>query len=167
MGKPTHGGEWMNEKHGMITVFVVRPDSGGRSHEFLQMFRAPSSFHGETWQIVRGKVEEGETFIQAALRELSEETGLVPKEFYRVGSVETFYTTHHDTIWHSVPFLAMIDRDQTVTLNREHTEFRWIPRDQIHRHVMWAGELRLLEDLYRDILDNGIARPHLRIETPA
>jgi 8-oxo-dGTP pyrophosphatase MutT (NUDIX family) len=63
-----------------------------------------------------------------------------------------------------VPFLAMVEHNQSVELNREHTEYRWIPRSEIEKHVMWAGELRLLADLYRDILDNGIARPHLRIE---
>jgi dATP pyrophosphohydrolase len=154
----------MNEKLGMVTVFVVRPDEEKESHEFLQMLRSPGSFHGNTWQVVRGKVEANETFIQAALRELKEETSLVPKEFYRIGSVETFYTAHQDTIWHSVPFLAMVEHNQSVELNREHTEYRWIPRSEIEKHVMWAGELRLLADLYRDILDNGIARPHLRIE---
>ena len=154
----------MNEKHGMVTVFVVRPDEERESHEFLQMLRSPGLFHGNTWQVVRGKVEDGETFIQAALRELREETSLIPKEFFRVGSVETFYTAYQDTIWHSVPFLAIVERNQSVQLNREHTEHRWIHRNEIEKHVMWAGELRLLADLYRDILDNGIAKQHLRID---
>lgn len=130
------------------------------------MFRAPGTWHGKTWQIVRGKVEAGESFIHAALRELREETGLVPREFYRVGAVETFYTSIGDTIWHSVPFLALIDRSQVVTLNREHTEHRWVPRDQMDAHVLWASERQLLNDLCRDILDSGPARPHLRIEVP-
>jgi dATP pyrophosphohydrolase len=93
----------MTIKSGMITVFIVRPDATGQSHEFLQLLRAPNVIHGQTWQIVRGKVEAGESFMAAALRELREETALVPRVFYRVGTVETFYTSIGDTIWHSVP----------------------------------------------------------------
>ncbi|HVT87994.1 MAG TPA: NUDIX domain-containing protein [Tepidisphaeraceae bacterium] len=156
----------MNVKYGMITVFVVRPDASGKSHELLQLFRSPGTWHGRTWQVVRGKVEEGESFISAALRELKEETGLRPLEFFRIGSVETFYTSIGDTVWHSVPFCAMIDRTQTIQLNREHTEMRWVMRDEMERKVMWAGEVRLLHDLYRDILDYGVAREHLKIELP-
>src|SRR6185436_15378922 len=106
----------MNVNSGMITVFIVRLSEDRKSQEFLQLFRASHTWAGNTWQVVRGKVEAGETFIQAALRELREETEIVPREFYRVGTVETFYTASNDTIWHSVPFLAMIDREHPVRL---------------------------------------------------
>jgi dATP pyrophosphohydrolase len=154
----------MTIKSGMITVFIVRPDATGQSHEFLQLLRAPNVIHGQTWQIVRGKVEAGESFMAAALRELREETALVPRVFYRVGTVETFYTSIGDTIWHSVPFVALIGRDQQVTLNWEHTDLRWIPRDQIEAHIMWASERQLLRDLCNDILDRSVAEPSLRID---
>lgn len=154
----------MTVKSGMITVFVVRPDVSGDSHEFLQLLRAPQVIHGNTWQVVRGKVEAGETFLDAGLRELREETALVPREYFRVGTVETFYTSIGDTIWHSVPFLALISREQKVVLNDEHTDFRWMPRRQMDANVMWASERQLLVDLCRDILDRGPARDHLRID---
>jgi dATP pyrophosphohydrolase len=154
----------MTIKSGMITVFVVRPNASGRSHEFLQLLRAPNVIHGGTWQVVRGKVEPGESFLAAGVRELREETGLKPQVYYRVGTVETFYTSIGDTIWHSVPFLALIDRDEQVTLNHEHTDFRWIPRDQMDAHVMWASERQLLKDLCHDILDRSPAEPMLRID---
>jgi dATP pyrophosphohydrolase len=35
-----------------------------------------------TWQMVSGAVEAGETGWAAALREIEEETGLVPERFY-------------------------------------------------------------------------------------
>lgn len=156
----------MNVNSGMITVFVVRPSADGKLHEFLQLFRASHTWAGNTWQVVRGKVEKGETFIDGALRELREETQIVPREFYRVGTVETFYTAFNDTIWHSVPFCAIVDHDQPVNLNPEHTDYRWIHRDQMDGHVMWASERQILADLCRDILDKSPAKDHLRIELP-
>ena len=153
----------MKSRDAMVTVFVVRPDENGASQEFLQLHRSPDDYLGNTWQIVRGGVDAGETFAQAALRELIEEAGLTPREFYRLGAVESFYTDADDTLWHSVAFCAIVDRAQDVRLNEEHDAFRWIARDKIEREMMWASERRLLPDLYRDILDNGPAKAHLRI----
>jgi dATP pyrophosphohydrolase len=154
----------MNVGHHMITVFVVRPDESGASHEFLQLHRVPDDYLGASWQVIRGGVEKGETYIQGALRELREEAGLSPREFYRLGSVEMFYTPFDDTIWHSVAFCAIVDREQEVQLNEEHDAFRWVPRAEFDRNVMWASERALLPDLCRDILDNGIAKPELRLK---
>jgi 8-oxo-dGTP pyrophosphatase MutT (NUDIX family) len=151
----------MNARHDMITVFVVRPDAGGRSHEFLQLRRVPDDYMGGTWQVVRGGMESGESAAQAALRELREEAGLAPREFYRLSCVESFYTPVDDTLWHSVAFCAVIGREQQVVLNHEHDAMRWIPRAQMDAHLMWASERRLLSALCRDILDNGPAKPFL------
>ena len=78
--------------------------------------------------------------------------------------VEVFYTPFDDTIWHSVAFCAIVDRAQEVVLNEEHDAFRWIARADFDRHIMWASERALLPDLCRDILDNGIAKPELRLK---
>jgi dATP pyrophosphohydrolase len=148
----------------MVTVFVVRPDETGQSQEFLQLYRSPEDYLGDTWQIVRGGVEKDEPYAIAALRELMEETGLKPRELYRLGAVESFYTDTDDTIWHSVVFCALVDRTQFVRLNEEHREYRWVPRQKIDSLAMWASERAILPDLCRDILDGGIAKMHLKIE---
>jgi 8-oxo-dGTP pyrophosphatase MutT (NUDIX family) len=154
----------MKTRSDMVTVFVARPDSRGESHEFLQLHRAPQDYMGNTWQIVRGTVEPGETAVQGALRELREEAGLAPNEFYRLGSVESFYIPNDDTLWHSVSFLALVTREANVVLNEEHDDARWIPRSEILDETMWPSERWLLRDLCQDILDNGSAKPHLRID---
>lgn len=150
----------------MVTVFVLRPDESGTSHEFLQLRRSAGDYMGGTWAIIRGGVEANETYVAAALRELREESGLVPRELYRLGSVESFYTSFDDTLWHSVALVALVERDQSVTLNDEHDAIRWVPRQQIDRETLWPSERRALEDLCRDILDSGPAKPHLRIPLP-
>lgn len=45
--------------------------------EFLFMLPADERYGGDRYQIAKGKVEEGETAQQAALREASEELGLI------------------------------------------------------------------------------------------
>jgi dATP pyrophosphohydrolase len=153
----------MNVSSDMVTIFVARPTADGKSHEFLQLHRAPEDYMGNTWQLIRGGLDEGENAVAGALRELKEESGLSPIEFYRLGTVESFYTAIDDTLWHSVAFCAIVPRDAKVVLNEEHDAHRWMPRESFPHACMWASERSLLEELFREILDNGPAKPHLRI----
>lgn len=151
----------------MIACHVFRLADNG-SHEMLQLRRVPEDYLGGTWQIVRGGIEPGETAVQAALRELREEAGLVPQELYRLGLVETFHIPSRDaardTIWHCATFCAIVAPDAQVKLDHEHDAHRWIPRDQALGHTMWASERAVLRELFHDILDDGPAKPYLRLE---
>ena len=154
----------MNVRHDMVSCYVVRPDAWGASHEFMQLRRAAGDYMGGTWQIVRGTSEPGETAPKAALRELREEAGLVPEEFYRLTHLEVFYIPADETIWHCPAFCAVVGRDADVQLNAEHDAVRWVPRASIDASTMWASEQVAIADLCRNILDNGPAKPFLRIE---
>src|SRR5689334_8434359 len=107
------------------------------AYEFLQLLRAGGDDLGGTWQTVRGTIESGETAVAAAIRELREETGIVPREFYRLGTVETFYDVTDDAIIHSVPFLACVGGGAKVKLNDEHDAFRWIAAADVNEAFMW------------------------------
>lgn len=116
-----------------------------------------------TWQLVSGQIAEGETAPQAVLRELREETGLTPIEFYQLDIVNTFYLAKGDSIWFVPMFCAIVPDDAEVRLNEEHTQFRWLPREAFPDALMWPGELAAFAELEKQILDNGPAKPHLRI----
>ncbi|CAN5542470.1 NUDIX domain-containing protein [soil metagenome] len=148
--------------HHYVSCFVVRPAPGG--HEFLQVLRASGKYMGGTWQLVTGGIDAGETAWQAALRELREETGLGPVEFFQVDVVNTFYLAATDSISQSPMFCAMVAAEPEVRLNHEHTDFRWVPRDQMESAVMWPGERAAFRELCREILDNGPAKPYLKID---
>lgn len=150
----------MNTRY-YTSCFVVRPD--GPSHAFLQVLRAPGKFMGGTWQLVTGGIEDGETAWQAALREVREETGLAPAEFYQLDVVNTFYLAARDAIVHSPMFCALVQSDAVVRLNDEHTDFRWTPRGQMESSLMWPGEKAALRELLAQILDDGPAKPYLRL----
>ena len=148
----------------MVSCYVVRPDSWGVSHEFLQLRRAAGDYMGGTWQIIRGTSQPGETAPKAALRELREEAGLVPDEFYRLTHLEVFYIPADETIWHCPAFCAVVGRAADVQMNVEHDAVRWIGRAEIDAATMWASEQLSIADLCRNVLDNGPAKPFLRIE---
>lgn len=147
--------------HNMIACHVVRPSLN--SFEFLQLRRSADDYLGGTWQIVRGRCLEGELAWKAALRELDEETGLRPAEFYKLSLMEQFYLIPGEAVWHVPSFVAVVLADARVRLNEEHDAFRWVPRDQIDAETMWAGERLVLAEVFREILDNGLSKPHLRV----
>ncbi len=148
--------------HYYASCFVVRP--AGESHEFLQLLRAPGKYMGGTWQLVTGGIEEGETAWQTALRELKEETGLAPAEFFQLDVVNTFYIASFDTIFQSPMFCAIVPADAHVALNEEHTDYRWTQRESIAAALMWPGEKTAVAELLAEILNDGPAKAFLRLK---
>ncbi|MDJ0652438.1 MAG: NUDIX domain-containing protein [Simkaniaceae bacterium] len=70
------------------------------------------------WQIVTGRIKESENTIQGALRELKEETGLVPDYFYSADFVESYFDPRHDKIFFAPVFVAFVSFNKPVILSR-------------------------------------------------
>jgi dATP pyrophosphohydrolase len=153
----------VNVRYDMVACYVVRPAADGAGHEFLLLRRAAGEYMAGAWAVVRGTREHGETAWAAALRELREETGLVPREFYQLDIVDVFYLAKGDTIWHCPGFCALVERDAQVVLNEEHDAVRWVSRERIELEVLWPGERVQIGELCRAILDDGPAKAYLRI----
>lgn len=151
----------MNLRHDLIQCYVVRPV--GITHEFLQLHRSPGQLMGGTWQPVTGRIEPGECAWQAALRELKEETALEPLELYSVEAVQMYYMQVDDAIWHAVPFCAYVRPDAPITLDQEHDQYRWIPRDHAAGQFFWSADKRAVAEICLTILDNSPAKAFLRI----
>lgn len=147
----------------IVAVYVVRAEAGALP-EFLQLRRAADDFMGGTWGAVSGGLEPGETAWRGALRELREEAGLVPSEFFRLPTTRSFYTAHDDTIMEVIGFCAIVPPDAQVILSREHTEFRWITREQVATHFIWPIDRELIEELCGHILPaEAVTRELLRV----
>jgi len=149
-------------RYDMVQCFVCRRI--GEAFEFLQLRRTQGGLMGGTWQSIYGGIKEQEKAYDAAVRELGEETGLVPVEFYQLDTVNTFYLASDDSIWNVPVFCAIVAPDAPLRLNDEHDLYRWISRDEFARSLMWPGERLAAAELYREVLDDGPAKPHLRVK---
>jgi dATP pyrophosphohydrolase len=156
----------MRVRYDMVACFVVRPGVEGADHEFLQLRRSPGKYLGGAWSTVRGKMEDNERAWESALRELKEETGIIPDAFFQLDTVDIFYLHGDDTLWHCLGFCALVKRDVEIKLNPEHDAWRWVARSRIDADFMWPGERNQLAELCREVLDNGPAIKYLRIEVP-
>jgi dihydroneopterin triphosphate diphosphatase len=152
----------MQVRYDMVVCYIARPVAAG-GWEFLQLRRCAGDFMGGTWQTISGGIEGDETAWQAAIREIREETGLTPQEFYQIDHVEAFYIASRDTIWHRPGFCAIVPADSLVRLNEEHDDHRWIRREEVDQEFIWPGERTALAEVCREILDNGPTKPYLLI----
>lgn len=85
------------------------------------------SFPGR-WSLVSGKVEEGETPLEAARREVMEETGLSVGE--PDATTSPVHVREGDTLWRVHPFLFRLGSAEPV-LNGENISFRWADPSEI------------------------------------
>lgn len=117
----------------------------GQKPEFLIFKRSKGKIYQGQWRMIGGKVNPDETFWQAALRELKEETGLQPVIFWTIPAVNQFYEYKTDTI-HTIPaFAAQINSNQQITLDDEHSEYKWIECNQAETFIQWPEQIKLIQ----------------------
>ena len=64
----------------MIEAHIFREVKNGI--EFLLLKRNENQIYPGLWQMVTGKMKDGETAYQTAIREINEETSLKPEKFW-------------------------------------------------------------------------------------
>lgn len=141
-------------KKRLIDLYAYRIVEG--KPEYLLFKRAKGKIYQGQWRMIGGKVEPDETFWQGALRELKEETGLVPITFWTLPSVNTFYEHKSDTVHHIPAFAAEIEEGQKPILDDEHTEYEWLSLEQAVRRISWPEQQRLLKLTEFIITENEI-----------
>ena len=144
----------------LIDVYVYRIIEG--EPEFLLFLRSAKKIYAHQWRMIGGKVQEGELYWKAALRELKEETGLEPSQFWTIPSVNTFYEAKTDQIHHIPAFAIELDNDAIPHLDDEHTEYRWISISELDSYLNWPEQKRLIR-LTHDLLINDQILPEWRI----
>ncbi len=131
-------------KPSIVVVHVVRLSNG--KPECL-LLRRCSSLAGN-WQMVSGKVEPKEKFVDAAKRELIEETGLVADKLYSADFIETYFDARHDAVFMAPVFVAFVTSEQEIKLStKEHDQYKWLEFSEAINYLDFSGQRNALKHI--------------------
>lgn len=137
---------------GFVDTFVLRDRGAGL--EALVLRRGPGGRNPGSWETVHGTIEPGESPVDAARRELVEETGLAALRWYNLSRVESFF-------WHAtgdvilIPqFAVFVAPDAAPRLSPEHDGAEWLPLGEARARFAWPRERRAIDDIL-SILGSG------------
>ncbi|PKN03222.1 diadenosine tetraphosphate hydrolase [Candidatus Dependentiae bacterium HGW-Dependentiae-1] len=111
------------------------------------------------WDLPKGKLEEGEDTLTAAVRELQEETGLTDARLHDGFSFELSYTfkgKDGQPIEKTVTFFLGSVARKEVTLSHEHIGYAWIPYQLAHRQLTFANAKELLQKAAIFLREKGL-----------
>ena len=130
--------------------FYRRTDNG---MVFLLMKRNLNKIYEHLWQGVEGKIEEGETSPEAAIRELKEETGLSPVNMFVADHVSKFYEVHGDRI-NLVPVFGIEVDSEIINLSEEHISYKWVDINEALNTLVWNGQKKGIQTVHDMVINN-------------
>jgi 8-oxo-dGTP diphosphatase len=113
---------------GGVGGLVVNPEDDS----YLLLKRAQTKdFAPGAWECVTGRVDQGEGFDEALVREVREEIGAEAVPFYILGTTHFYRGTavpENELI--GIIYLCTIADPAAITISQEHDEFRWLTGPQ-------------------------------------
>lgn len=127
---------WGNQAGGVLIIC-------SRTNKVLLLKRSPYVQEPETWGMISGKIDAGETVEEAVAREVKEETGwkidnLIPSYVFKKNDF-TFYN-----------FISVVDIEFTPTLDWENTDYGWFDLDNLPENLHFGVEILLLKENIKD-----------------
>ena len=126
------------KSYGLTVRGIIKNDSG----EILIVRRHPKSrTDPEMWELPGGKVEKGEHFADALVREIKEETNLNVNVGDFCEAVQNDYS-HKRTVQ---LMMYLDDVEGSVEISEEHTEYMWASIEKIESLELSSSLKKLLE----------------------
>ncbi|HTI06760.1 MAG TPA: NUDIX domain-containing protein [Gemmatimonadales bacterium] len=146
-----------------VDTYALR--GAGDQLEILVLRRSRNGRCPGSWETIHGTIEPGESPVQASLRELGEETGLVPEKFYNLSRTEAFYQHRTDELALIPVFAAFVARGASVRLSTEHDRAEWLAAKDAAARFAWPRERRAVEDILSIVGggDAGLLEDVLRV----
>ena len=139
-----------------VDVLVLRGEGDGL--QVLCLRRGPGGRSPGSWEAIHGHIDEGETAVATALRELKEEAGLVPRRLSNLSRVESFYRHSTNEVVLVPAFGALVTRREEVRLSGEHDAFEWLAPAAARERMSWPRIRREITDAVR-MIGRGDAGP--------
>ena len=135
-------------KEEVSSGIILFNDSGNR--KFLLL-----NYPSKHWDFVKGKMEDGETPHETALRETKEETGISNVEFLDgfKEEIEYYFRADNQDIHKKVIFFLGKTKTTNIILSHEHLDFIWLDYDNALTKITYHNAKNLLKKS-KEFLDN-------------
>jgi dihydroneopterin triphosphate diphosphatase len=143
----------------IVEVYVFRVVDG--DPEYLVLKRANDEpLYPGLWQIVTGTLENGETAVRGAMREVGEETGLTITRLWSVPGLGGFFDAAADAVNLCPLFAAEVAGGREPKLSAEHQMYGWFNHERARSHLVWPSQRQTL-DLVHEFIASGAESSHL------
>jgi dihydroneopterin triphosphate diphosphatase len=116
--------------------------------EYLLLKRSAHQKYPNIWQMVTGKINEGEKAYETVVREVGEETSLEIDKLFIVPNVNSFYNPD-DNSTNLIPvFVTVVNEDEVVTISEEHQRYQWVNKKKAKRMLAWPGQSKSVDFIY-------------------
>ncbi len=133
-----------------VSSYIVHKSEG--SAHYLLIRRCGKLLTG-IWQGVSGGVHKGESAPEAAVREIFEETGIVPDRFFSADAVETFYMPERDMVALVPMFVAFVDEKREVRLSdNEHDAYAWLDLEAALERLTFSEQRRIIRQIHENFV---------------
>ena len=143
--------------HAGVGALVKRRSDG----KYLLLKRSQEKdFGGGEWECVTGRVEQGESFPVAVLREVREELGVQAQIEFIIGTTHLYRgAAIPENEMVGVQYCCSIDDWQAIKPSDEHSEHRWVTPEETNA-LLPSGHW-LANVIRRAKIINALASPEL------
>lgn len=133
---------------------VTRPRENGEP-EYLIIHRP----RYDDWSLPKGKLDKGETFVDAALREVEEETRVRGKKLRPIGAVGYITKAGNPKVvrW----WLAQPKKIKPFKQNSEVDKIKWVRYEKAIKKLKYANDRTVLERAHDMVLARSAGSVHL------
>ena len=119
--------------------------------------------HGGFWCHVAGSIEAGETGVDAIVREFAEETQIQVTNLYNAQFLEQFYVAKANLIEMIPVFVVLCPANQEITLNDEHTEYKWCSLQEALELAPFPNQQAAFKHVWHYFVEKPIS-PYYRVK---
>lgn len=114
------------------------------SNEVDVLLLRTNAVRGNFWQSVTGKVEDGETFAEAAQREFFEETSISANSSVKPAHFSFKFVSRYGPVEEEV-FFVECEKKNPVLDPGEHDQFEWVSVDEARKRVKFDSSREAID----------------------